>query len=323
MNKNLNILPPLSFGNTKNSNSSGILSNVGEAVSNTYKNAANVINSTVKSLNGDLGEPIRNSIQNSLSENGGSEGLLLHLPILITLGSIAVIVILYVTFKYQIDSAITIIIQRIREMFGFTVPSITTPEPAQEVRKENPSPGDPGIGDNGVGGGGGGGEVPLINSLIPGNKQVFNIASNIYTYADAAPLCKALGAELATYEQVKESWERGADWCNYGWIKGQAAVYPTQKATYDKLQQGPEDQRGACGQVGINGGYFDNPGLRFGVNCYGDKPAESAHSLKIITEGAGQPLTPEAILFDKKVKKYAAEADTIGILPFKQGEWSS
>jgi hypothetical protein len=229
------------------------------------------------------------------------------MPMLITLGAIAVAVILYVTFKYQIDSTITAIIQRIREMMGLTVPTIITPEPIQESHQPPTNQA----------------EVPVIEKILPNNKQVFNIASNIYTYADAAPLCKAMGAELATYEQVKQAWERGADWCNYGWVKGQAAVYPTQKATYDKLQQGPEDQRGACGQIGVNGGYFDNPGLRFGVNCYGDKPAESAHSLKIITEGAGQPLTPEAILFDKKVKKYAAEADTIGVLPFKPGEWSS
>jgi hypothetical protein len=309
MNKNLNILPPLNLEslNSAKTNTGGLLSNVGQVVANTYNSAAKSINSTISSMNGDLVDPIKNSLQVSLSENGGSEGILVYMPMLITLGAIAVAVILYVTFKYQIDSTITAIIQRIREMMGLTVPTIITPEPIQESHQPPTNQA----------------EVPVIEKILPNNKQVFNIASNIYTYADAAPLCKAMGAELATYEQVKQAWERGADWCNYGWVKGQAAVYPTQKATYDKLQQGPEDQRGACGQIGVNGGYFDNPGLRFGVNCYGDKPAESAHSLKIITEGAGQPLTPEAILFDKKVKKYAAEADTIGVLPFKPGEWSS
>lgn len=309
MNNNLNILPPLNLesSNSAKTNTEGLLSNVGQAVANTYNSAAKSINSTISSMNGDLVDPIKNSLQVSISENGGSEGILVYMPMLITLGAIAVAVILYVTFKYQIDSTITAIIQRIREMMGLTVPTIITPEPIQESHQPPTNQA----------------EVPVIEKILPNNKQVFNIASNIYTYADAAPLCKAMGAELATYEQVKQAWERGADWCNYGWVKGQAAVYPTQKATYDKLQQGPEDQRGACGQIGVNGGYFDNPGLRFGVNCYGDKPAESAHSLKIITEGAGQPLTPEAILFDKKVKKYAAEADTIGVLPFKPGEWSS
>jgi hypothetical protein len=72
--------------------------------------------------------------------------------------------------------------------------------------------------------------------LPPGGNEVFNVSQNKFTYYDAEPLCNALGAELATYEQVKDAWSNGADWCNYGWVKGQMAVYPTQKQTYDKLQ---------------------------------------------------------------------------------------
>ena len=106
----------------------------------------------------------------------------------------------------------------------------------------------------------------VINKLIPGRKQVFNVSANKYTYSDAEPLCKALGAQLATYDQVKQAWDEGADWCNYGWVKGQAAVYPTQKSTFDELQGGStDDERLACGQPGVNGGFFDNPELRFGV----------------------------------------------------------
>lgn len=303
MSKNLNILPTLNFGNTA-TKSDNISSTVGNTVAGIYNSAANTLNKAMNSMSGDLGEPIKNSIQNSLSENGGSAGLLVHMPMLIALGIITVCVILYVSFKPQVDDSIKSILQKIREAMGLSVPTVLAPQPASAPEPTSaPS--------------------PVMEKILPPRKEVFNVAENIYTYADAAPLCRALGAELATYQQVKDSWDRGADWCNYGWIKGQAAVYPTQKDTYDKLQQGPEDQRGACGQIGVNGGYFDNPGLRFGVNCYGPKPAESAHSVKIITEGAGEPLTPEAILFDKKVRKYAAEADVIGILPFKPGDWSS
>jgi hypothetical protein len=50
-----------------------------------------------------------------------------------------------------------------------------------------------------------------------GGKQVFNVSRNLYTYAEAEPLCKAFGAELATYEQVKDAYNSGADWCNSGW----------------------------------------------------------------------------------------------------------
>lgn len=321
MNKNLDLLPPLNLGNTFSSNTSSNTSKLVDTVVNSYNNAAKKINTSLNSMDGGLLLPIKNSVQTSLVENGDSKGVLLYTPILLTLGAITVIVILYVTFKYQVDSAVRYILQRIREMMGFAPPTMPTPpQPPEDLRKENPeiinsdesSPVPPVSTPDSI-----------LNKIVPENKQVFNISSNIYTYADAAPLCKALGAELATYDQVKQAWERGADWCNYGWIKGQAAVYPTQRETYDKLQKGPESQRSACGQIGVNGGFFDNPGLRFGVNCYGSKPAENEHSVKIVTEGAGQALTPEAMLFDKKVRKFAAESDTIGILPFKPGDWSS
>jgi hypothetical protein len=162
----------------------------------------------------------------------------------------------------------------------------------------------------------------LVEKVIPGgSKEVFSVSSNNYTFYDAEPLCRALGAELATYDQVKEAWNRGADWCNYGWVKGQMAVYPTSDDTYSKLQAGPEEQRMACGRPGVNGGYFDNPELRFGVTCYGSKPTQSKHDEREATKGA--PLSPGALAFDKKVNQYKTLADTIGVLPFNTNKWSS
>jgi hypothetical protein len=141
---------------------------------------------------------------------------------------------------------------------------------------------------------------PIVEKILPnvGAPEVFNISKNTFTYYDAEPLCRALGAELATYDQVKEAWERGADWCNYGWVKGQMAVYPTQQDTWEQLQQGPEDQRDACGRPGLNGGFFDNPELRFGVNCYGVKPSQKDHDATAIASGEGAPLSPEGLEFE-------------------------
>jgi hypothetical protein len=161
-----------------------------------------------------------------------------------------------------------------------------------------------------------------VEKILPGKKEVFNIVQDKYTYSDAEPLCKAFGAELATYDQVKEAWNKGADWCNYGWVKGQAAVYPTQEETYKKLQAGPESQRGSCGIPGINGGYFDNPELRFGVNCYGSKPAESDADIRMRTADAGS-MTQEVIEYDKKVRNFKKERNQIPIAPFAKGSWSS
>jgi len=160
----------------------------------------------------------------------------------------------------------------------------------------------------------------IVDKVLPGKKEVFSVQSNRFRYQDAEPLCKALGAELATYDQVKESWDKGADWCNYGWSKGQMALYPTQKETWEKLQNGPEGQRLACGRPGVNGGFFDNPDLRFGVNCFGSKPDQADHDLSQID--AQPPMTPAMIDFDKKVADFRSEADHIGLLPFKGGKWS-
>jgi hypothetical protein len=162
---------------------------------------------------------------------------------------------------------------------------------------------------------------PTVGKVVPeeGGPEVYNISKNTFTYNDAEPLCKALGAELATYDQVKEAWSKGADWCNYGWTKGQMAVYPTSNETYDTLQKGTAEQQLACGRPGLNGGYFDNPELRFGVNCYGPKPPQNKHDQ--VQAVLSTPVSPEEHEFDKKVAEFKEKAESIGILPFNKHTW--
>jgi hypothetical protein len=152
-------------------------------------------------------------------------------------------------------------------------------------------------------------------------KEVYNVSKNIYTFHDAAAVCAANDGELATYEQVKDAHEKGADWCNYGWVKGQMAVYPTQKATYEKLQKAAPEFRNACGKPGVNGGHFDNPDLRFGVNCYGVKPAKKA-SDELLESMVALPASPAEIEFEKQVQKFRDQMDNTSILPFRKGQWS-
>lgn len=159
-------------------------------------------------------------------------------------------------------------------------------------------------------------ESDVENALGEGT-QVFNVSRNLYTFGEAEPLCRAFGAELATYDQVKEAYKAGADWCNYGWVKGQLAVYPTQKETYEKLQHGPEHERMSCGLPGVNGGYFPNEEQRFGVNCYGPRPAESALDERM------QHAEKSDIAFDRKVNHYKSELDSIAVNPWSSKQWSS
>ncbi len=160
-----------------------------------------------------------------------------------------------------------------------------------------------------------------VKEALPDKKEVFNISKNIYTFNDAAAVCAAAGAELATYDQVKDAYDSGADWCNYGWIKGQMAVYPTQKKTYEKLQKGAAEFRNACGQPGVNGGYFDNPELRFGVNCYGTKPAQKA-SDEILDSQVALPQSPAELEFEKQVQRFRDQMDAATVLPFHKGKWN-
>jgi hypothetical protein len=285
MSNNTNIIPTINFGNSQN-----------------------LLASSANAISESIIEPINNSLNASIESNQGFGGLLVYLPIIVVLAVITVLVILYSIFSSSINTFFQQTWDKIKDSLGIKPEQPTGPH-SQSPTAEQQMTGDlQGLQIP---------SLPLMNQ-----KQVFNVAKNVYTFDDAAPLCRALGAELATYDQVKEAWKQGADWCNYGWIEGQAAVYPTQQQTYDKLQQGPEEQRNACGRVGVNGGYFDNPGLRFGVNCYGVKPVEKNHDKEIIAQGINMPQTPEALIFDKKMKKYQAQADTIGILPFKEGTWS-
>jgi hypothetical protein len=102
--------------------------------------------------------------------------------------------------------------------------------------------------------------------------EVFHISNNLYTYDDATSVCSAYGDRLATYDDIEKAYNAGAEWCGYGWSAKQMALFPTQKETWNKLQDNPKHIND-CGRPGINGGYMANPTLRFGVNCYGKKPA--------------------------------------------------
>jgi hypothetical protein len=260
------------------------------------------INSFVTNNMRNIGNTVSNSINNSLNATKNVTPVpFISIPIIIGLGILIVILILIIVFKNQIKYLLDNLWNMIKPSSAHTGP---VPIPLPIAPPPDFIPGQ-----------------EITTKILPGKKQVFNIAENKYTYSDAEPLCKAFGAELATYDQVKKAWNDGADWCNYGWVKGQAAVYPTQQTTFNLLQQGPEDQRMSCGTPGINGGYFDNPELRFGVNCYGNKPLESSNDIKNIMAQPGD-LTPGVLNFEKKVLGYKANLAEIPVNPFSLKSWS-
>lgn len=149
------------------------------------------------------------------------------------------------------------------------------------------------------------------------SKEVFYIAGNNYVYNEAAAVCAAYDSELATQDQVQDAYANGAEWCGYGWTAGGMALYPTQKETWDKLQQEADtSKRTACGRPGVNGGYFD-PNMKFGVNCYGVKPGDTGVN-KYPT-----PLpTTDPDQFNKMVAGFKSTLDKMLVTPFNRGAWS-
>jgi hypothetical protein len=105
-------------------------------------------------------------------------------------------------------------------------------------------------------------------STVSKKEEVFHIGDNLYTYSDAAAVCKSLDSRLATYEELEQAYSNGGEWCSYGWSDNQMALFPTQKKTWNLLQKNPATKH-SCGRPGINGGFIRNANTKYGVNCYG------------------------------------------------------
>lgn len=163
------------------------------------------------------------------------------------------------------------------------------------------------------------GPIPFDNifgtrasTVSPSDKhEVYYVAGNNYTYDDAPFVCAAQNAELATHDQVNEAYGKGAEWCGYGWTMGGMALFPTQEASWTKLQNEIDiKKKTKCGRPGVNGGYFD-PATKFGVNCYGVKPA--------CTDCKTGSTDPAVALAANKFKQAASD---MKFSPFNRSEWS-
>ena len=158
-------------------------------------------------------------------------------------------------------------------------------------------------------------ELPETKCLAKGD-QVFNVGNNLFTYDEAKNVCKSFDGELASLKQVMDSYKEGADWCNYGWIKGQMAVFPTQQATFDEKQRSPYSERLECGLPGVNGGYFENGKFLFGATCYGKKPSKKA--------GQEDDNLINKLVSANNHKAYEKlkNVEDLDILPFNKERWS-
>jgi len=233
-----------------------------------------------------LGNSNENSIDNSETDDGKGQKIIGIIVVLVL-----IILIIVNAFQYFLNVNIT---AYIKDIFS------NNPKIDILVDQSNyePSP------------------VPTIKF----KKQVFNIPGNYYNYDNAKAICTSYGAKLATYQQVEDSYENGGEWCNYGWSEGQNALFPTQQKTFDNLQKikGHEHD---CGRPGINGGYIANPEVKFGVNCYGNKPKINKEEEDMMKTVSPYPQTKEDLAFQKRVDYWKEKVDEILVSPFNYNSW--
>jgi hypothetical protein len=146
----------------------------------------------------------------------------------------------------------------------------------------------------------------FIQREIELEKEVFHVDNQTLTYDQAREKCRAYNSVLATKEQITEAYNKGANWCSYGWTEGQNAFYPVQKCM----------QKQKCGVAGINGGYFAEPNIKFGANCYGIKPADTNIEPKSI-------YCTEKQFCEKDTNKEACSKQKNDFIsPFNNDKWS-
>lgn len=155
----------------------------------------------------------------------------------------------------------------------------------------------------------------------PKEKEVFHIPGNKYSYEDAKALCLSYGGRLATYQEISDAYDKGADWCGYGWSDGQMALFPTQQWKWENLQS-IDGHEHDCGRPGINGGFIENPNVRFGVNCYGYKPDITPEEATQMENATLYQKTNNELEFEKRVDFWRTKIPDILLAPFNHNTWS-
>lgn len=148
-------------------------------------------------------------------------------------------------------------------------------------------------------------DTPDIKPVF-GKTQPYHIPGK-YDFVNAKAICKAYNGKLANIQQMMDAYEKGADWCDYGWSDGHMALYPTQMKSWHKYQEEGHPEK--CGRPGINGGYV-NKKQKLGVNCFGKKPPQT------------QSLPPvvEPSVIDARVEYWKSQLPKAS--PFNYSEWS-
>ena len=87
------------------------------------------------------------------------------------------------------------------------------------------------------------------------------------------------------------------------------------------MQKNPK-LKNTCGNPGINGGYFENASLKFGVNCYGYKPRMTPEEEDLMATQPIYPRTAKDIAMENRVNYWKDKLTEILVSPFNRSTWS-
>jgi hypothetical protein len=146
-------------------------------------------------------------------------------------------------------------------------------------------------------------EIEMCNSV---EKPVVDMKS------DVPKVCQGLfNGTVATKEQLNESYNNGANWCNYGWDNDGQAYYPLQDDTNNS----------ACeGSKGLNGGKMPTDDIKLGALCYGVKPEDGKYS-DLTKVNQDSSFSEGDLLMLENYRKKLANGG-IKITPFNDKSWS-
>jgi hypothetical protein len=159
-------------------------------------------------------------------------------------------------------------------------------------------------------------ETPVVTKPVQ-KDEVYHIPLNSFTYKEAGEVCNAFKGRLATYQEVENAYNNGANWCSYGWSSDQMALFPIQNSVYNELKNIPGHEHD-CGRPGVNGGYMKDNTLKFGINCYGKKPNKTELDKKYMDSYSFSPYYDEQKIELEKQKKIK----DILVAPFNKQKWN-
>lgn len=173
--------------------------------------------------------------------------------------------------------------------------------------------------------------APPVPPALPVDKRELFLIYNKYNYQEAREVCKIYKGRLATKQDLNDAFNKGANWCSWGWLDGQAVGYPVQEKYWMAIDK---SHKGFCGPTaGLNVIESVDPLKKYYVTCFGLKPKQGQKDVKLNKKIHKVVVGATSLLHDiaqcKKAKEVSVQKNwaqqqkqQIRILKFNPTEWS-